>query len=109
MSFSSDVLVHLAVLIDELDRAIGESHGEQVAGALAEGHPVVVDRKAIKLEPLGGLVGVDVPSIDDIVVADAEWNQQYLVNSLKEHHETEVHMSSCFAWPCRLRILNRMI
>lgn len=103
------MLVDLAVLIDELDRAIGEPHGQQVAGALAEGHPVVVDRKAVELQPLGGLVGVDAPSIDHIVVANAECNQQYLVNSLKEHHETDVHMSSCLAWPCTLRILNRMI
>ena len=93
MCFGSDVLVYFSVLIDEFDGSVGEPHGKQLAGSLAERHPVVIYCIAVELEPFGGLVRVDVPPIDDVVVADAEWGWQYLVSSLKEHHETEVHMS----------------
>ena len=72
MSFGGDVLVDLAILIDQLDGAICESDCEEVAGALAEGHPVMIDCVAVQFQPLGGLASVHVPSVDDIIVADTE-------------------------------------
>lgn len=43
MCFVGDVLLDLAVFIDEFDGAIGESNSCDVTGTSAEGHPIVID------------------------------------------------------------------
>ena len=106
MRFIGDVLLDLAVLIDEFDGAICESDSCDLTGTSAEGHPVVIDGVGVEVEPFARLSGVDIPFIDDIVIADAEWEARYLVSSLKEHQLTDVHMSSCLAWDWRGLILN---
>lgn len=98
MGLVGDMLLDFAIFIDELDGAIGESDGCNIAGTSAEGHPIVIDGVGVEIKPFTGLSGVDIPFIDDIIITDAEWGERYLVSSLKEHQLTEVHMSSCLLW-----------
>ena len=51
MSLAGDVLLDLAVFIDELDGAIGEPNSCDVAGTSAEGHPIVIDGIGVKIRP----------------------------------------------------------
>lgn len=43
MYLIGDLFLYLAIFIDEFDGAIGEPDCQGVAGASAEGHPVVVN------------------------------------------------------------------
>lgn len=72
MRLGRDVLFYFAIFIDEFDGAICKPDGDDVAGTLAEGHPVMVDGIGVEIEPFAGLSCVDVPFVDDIVVSDAE-------------------------------------
>lgn len=72
MCFCGDMLVDLAILIDELDGAICESDCEKVAGTLAEGHPVMIDCVAVQFQPFCGLSRVYIPSVDDIIITHAD-------------------------------------
>ena len=95
MRLVGDVLLDFAVFIDKFDGAVTKTNRRNIAGAPAEGHPIVVDCVGVEFHPLGGLAGVGIPLVDDVVVTDAEWGRKYLVSSLKEHQDTDVHMSSC--------------
>ena len=95
MCLVGDVLLDFAVFIDKFDGAIAKTHSHNVTGAPAEWHPIMVNSVGVKFHPLGGLTGVGIPLVDDVVVADAGWGWKYLVSSLKEHQDTDVHMSSC--------------
>ena len=109
MSLIGDMSLNFAIFVDKFDAAVSKSNGYQVAGTLAEGDPVVIDGVGVEIEPFSGCGGVDVPLVDDIVVTDAGWGGVYLVSSLKEHQETEVHISSCLVCACKGLILNLML
>ena len=49
MCLVSHVLFDFAIPIDEFDRAISKTDSYDVAGASAEGHPIVVDGVGVKI------------------------------------------------------------
>lgn len=100
------MLFDFAIFINQFDGAISESEGCEVTGAFTKRHPVMISGIIFELKPFSSLSGVHVPFIDDIVIADANSKNRYLVSSLKEHQETEIHISSCFCWAWRPLILN---
>jgi hypothetical protein len=94
VSLNGDVLFDLSIFVYEFDSAVCKSNCEGLANALGEGHPVVVDGVGVEFKPLGALACGGVPSINKVVVTYTVCNKRYLVSSLKEHHDTEVQISS---------------
>ena len=66
-----DSLLGLSGLVIDSKAAVCKSHCEYIAVAFGWGDPVVVSCKRVKLYELWGLGGDCIPSVNDIVIADA--------------------------------------
>ena len=106
MCFVGDMTFYFAIFVDEFDGTICKPDCCHIAGSFGERHPIVFDGVGVEFQPFGGSARVDIPFVDDVVLSDADYGECYLVTSLKEHHETEVHISSCLVCPPRPLILN---
>lgn len=64
-------LVHPAVAVDKFEASVCESYCEEITRSFGHGSPVDIDGTALHVHEFGGLVGIEVPSIHHIIVADA--------------------------------------
>lgn len=72
-------LLQLPSLVKQLEAAIRIAHRQQITGTLALRNPVMIACIGVQLDPLGALVGVDIPLVYDIVFAHAILDGGYLV------------------------------
>ena len=89
----SHVLIKFAVFVIKFETSITKSDGHKVAGTFRASYPIMIDCKSVKVHPLGSLVGVGVPFVHGIILADTE---------IEGIDTWLVHWRSTKRWRCRI-------
>lgn len=92
VNFRSNMLLDFAVFNWLAWWLVRRSNRNNVAGTLAERHPVMVDGVSVKIHPFDCLTVIGVRSLSDIVISNAGWDKNYLVSSFERAQDRSAHI-----------------